>query len=131
MLKGSNVEVASIDIGSKVSRSCKNVERHLRLAISDWYYFLSRLALASDTWLYDCDWWMKQVPSQLDLPWAFESIQAVVDRPGMLDILVIKVDEICLSMDRTKSTDFPKSMYELRSSLDSLVKEIEDARMEV
>ena len=113
--------------GTRLRSMCKNGERHLRLAISDWYHLLSRLALSSDTWLYDCEWWMKNVPSQLDMPWAFESLEQAIKRPKMLEMLQIKVDEVCLSMDRTEGIDFPKSMYELRESLKSLRKEVVDA----
>ena len=77
------MEVATDDSNKKVETCCRHVERHLRLAISDWYHLLSRLALSSDTWLYDCEWWMKSVPSQLDMPWAFESLSDAVRRPGM------------------------------------------------
>ena len=121
------MEVVSVDqTNRKVESSCKNTQRHLRLAISDWYHLLSRLSLDSDTWLYDCQWWMKQVPSQLDMPWAFESLVDAVHRPGMLNILVVKVDEVCISMGRVEHVDFPRSMYELRDSLKILKKELED-----
>jgi len=126
------VEVVSVDqTNRKVESSCKNTQRHLRLAISDWYHLLSRLSLDSDVWLYECQWWMKQVPSQLDMPWAFESLLDAVKRPGMLDILVVKVDEVCISMGRVEDVDFPRSMYELRDSLKILKKELEDAGMAV
>ena len=125
------MEVVKIELSSDIQRSCKNVERHLRLAMSDWYYFLSRLALASDTWLYDCEWWMKQAPSQLDLPWAFESLSDAVLRPGMLEVLMNKVDEICISIDRSSMSNFPKSMHELMDSLEHLKKELEDAGLAV
>ena len=124
------MEVAS-STNNKMKSYCRNVERHLRLAISDWYYFLSRLSLSSDTWLYECEWWMKNVPSQLDMPWAFESFDSVVRNPAMLDILFVKVDEICLSIDRYEGGGLPTSMYELRDSLKILQKEIEDAGMAV
>ena len=126
------MEVVSVDqTNRKVESSCKNTQRHLRLAVSDWYHMLSRLSLDSDVWLYDCQWWMKQVPSQLDMPWAFESLLDAVKRPGMLDILVVKVDEVCISMGRVEHVDFPRSMYELRDSLKILKKELEDAGMAV
>jgi len=70
---------------------------------------------------------MKNVPSQLDMPWAFESLEQAIKRPKMLEMLEIKVDEVCLSMDRTERIDFPKSMYELRESLKSLRREVVDA----
>jgi len=126
------VEVVSVDqINRKVESACKNTQRHLRLAVSDWYHMLSRLSLDTDVWLYGCEWWMKQVPSQLDMPWAFESLVDAVKRPGMLNILLVKVDEVCLSMDRTEDVDFPKSMRDLQSSLKILNKELEDAGMAV
>ncbi len=125
------MEIANRDLDPRVANSCKHVERKLRLAISDWYYWLSRMALANDTWLLDCEWWMKQVPSQLDMPWAFDSLESVVRRPQMLDMLVHKVDQVCLSMDRTDGLDYPSSIHELRDSLESLRKGMEDAGMAV
>ena len=125
------MEVATDDSHKKVHSCCRHVERHLRLAISDWYHLLSRLSLSSDTWLYDCEWWMKNVPSQLDMPWAFESLSDSIKRPGMLDILVVKVDEVCLSMQRHENIDYPRSMDELRESLKVLKKEMSNAGMAV
>ena len=118
------MEVVDPTTDNKVRSRCKNVERHLRLALSDWYHLLSSLSLSSETWLYDCEWWMKNVPSQLDMPWAFESLEQAIKRPKMLEMLEIKVDEVCMSMDRTENVDFPKSMYELRESLKSLREEV-------
>lgn len=125
------MEVATDDSNKKVETCCRHVERHLRLAISDWYHLLSRLALSTDTWLYDCEWWMKSVPSQLDMPWAFESLSDAVRRPGMLNILMVKVDDVCLSMGRHGGVDYPKSMNELRDSLKTLIQEVGNAGMEV
>ena len=125
------MEIITKDLTPQVVQSCKHVERKVRLAISDWYYFLSRMALASDTWVLDCDWWMKQVPSQLDMPWAFDSIQHVIQRPQMLDMFIDKVDQVCISMDRCDNVDFPKSIHELRDALQTLRKETEDAGMAV
>lgn len=125
------MEVATDDSNKKVETCCRHVERHLRLAISDWYHLLSRLALSTDTWLYDCEWWMKSVPSQLDMPWAFESLSDAVRRPGMLNILMVKVDDVCLSMGRHDGVDYPKSMNELRDSLKTLIQEVGNAGMEV
>ena len=99
--------------------------------MSAWVHLLSRLSLSSDTWLYDCQWWMKNVPSQLDLPWAFESLYQSIQRPNMFQILSVKVDEVCLSMQRHDGVDYPRSMTELRDSLDVLKKEMIYADMEV
>jgi len=125
------VEVATDNRLKKVESCCRHVERHLRLAISDWYHLLSRLSLSSDTWLFDCQWWMKNVPSQLDMPWAFESLYESIQRPSMFDILVVKVDEVCLSMKRHDDVDYPKSMTELKDSLKVLQQEMINANMAV
>jgi len=125
------VEVATDNKLKKVESCCRHVERHLRLAISDWYHLLSRLSLSSDTWLFDCQWWMKNVPSQLDMPWAFESLYESIQRPSMFDILVVKVDEVCLSMKRHDDVDYPKSMTELKDSLKVLQQEMINANMAV
>ncbi len=125
------MEVATDDSHKKVRSCCRHVERHLRLAISDWYHLWSRLSLSSDTWLYDCTWWMKKVPTQFGMPWAFESLVDAVHRPGMFDILVVKVDEVCLSMGRVEDVDFPRSMYEWRESLNVLKEEMSNAGMAV
>lgn len=125
------MEVATDNKLKKVESCCRHVERHLRLAISDWYHLLSRLSLSSDTWLFDCQWWMKNVPSQLDMPWAFESLYESIQRPSMFDILVVKVDEVCLSMKRHDDVDYPKSMTELKDSLKVLQQEMINANMAV
>lgn len=125
------MEVATDNRLKKVESCCRHVERHLRLAISDWYHLLSRLSLSSDTWLFDCQWWMKNVPSQLDMPWAFESLYESIQRPSMFDILVVKVDEVCLSMKRHDDVDYPKSMTELKDSLKVLQQEMINANMAV
>ena len=125
------MEVATDNKLKKVESCCRHVERHLRLAISDWYHLLSRLSLSSDTWLFDCQWWMKNVPSQLDMPWAFESLYESIQRPSMFEILVVKVDEVCLSMKRHDDVDYPKSMTELKDSLKVLKQEMINANMAV
>jgi len=125
------VEVVDCTLDARVVSSCRHVERHLRLALSDWFHLLSRLALNAEDWLYGCEWWMKNVPGELDLPWAFESLSDAIVRPGMLDTLMTKVDQVCLSMDRHEGIDFPRSMHELRDSLKILVQEMRNAGMAV
>ena len=65
------------------------------------------------------------------MPWAFESLFDAIKRPGMLDVLMLKVDEVCLSMQRHEDIDYPKSMKELRESLKLLEKEMSNAGMAV
>ena len=65
------------------------------------------------------------------MPWAFESLSDAIKRPGMLDILVVKVDEVCLSMQRHENIDYPRSMNELRESLNVLKEEMSNAGMAV
>lgn len=116
----------------RVKLRCSHVQRHLRLALSDWYAFLSRRALDSDSWNYNVDWWMKNVPNMLDIPWAHEDLYGYVTRPGMIAVFARQVDEVCLSMKRCEEqTDFPGSVFQLRDSLDDLIKELEDADVAV
>jgi hypothetical protein len=111
---------------------CSHVQRHLRLALSDWYAFLSRRSLDSESWIYDVDWWMKNVPNMLDIPWAHDRLYDCVRRPGMLGVFIRQVDEVCLSMERTtEQSDFPSSMFQLRDSLSVLSKELGDAELAV
>jgi hypothetical protein len=111
---------------------CVHVQRHLRLALSDWYAFLSRRSLETDTWIYDVDWWMKNVPMMLDIPWAHDRLYDFVMRPGMLGGFVRHVDEVCLSIERSGDREsFPISVFQLRDSLNDLSKELEDAGMAV
>jgi len=116
----------------RVKLRCSHVQRHLRLALSDWYAFLSRRALDSDSWNYNVDWWMKNVPNMLDIPWAHEDLYGYVTRPGMIAVFARQVDEVCLSMKRCEEqVDFPGSVFQLRDSLDDLIKELEDADVAV
>ena len=111
---------------------CSHVQRHLRLALSDWYAFLSRRSLDSDSWSYDVDWWMKNVPNMLDVPWAHNDLYDYVSRPGMLGVFIRQVDEVCLSIQRTaEQSDFPSSVFQLRDSLNDLNKELENAGLAV
>jgi hypothetical protein len=116
----------------RLKMRCSHVQRHLRLALSDWYAFLSRRSLDSDSWAYDVDWWMKNVPNMLDIPWAHRDLYDYVRRPGMLGVFLRQVDEVCLSMDRTDDQeDFPSSVFQLRDSLNDLSRELEDEELAV
>jgi|TARA_R110000744_G_scaffold105918_4_gene202093 hypothetical protein len=116
----------------RLKMRCSHVQRHLRLALSDWYAFLSRRSLDSDSWAYDVDWWMKNVPNMLDIPWAHKDLYDYVRRPGMLGVFLRQVDEVCLSMDRTDDQeDFPSSVFQLRDSLNDLSRELEDEELAV
>ena len=100
---------------------CMNVQRLLRLAISDWYGYLSRLSMTSWQWRYEVPWWVKRVPERLDKDWALNDLRASLDRPGMLARLAMAVDETILSMEREKEQlDNPPNL----EKLDSAVKEL-------
>jgi hypothetical protein len=81
---------------------CQRVERLLRMAISDWYGYLSREALSVDTWRYGVPWWVKRVPDKLDLQWALVDLRKSVGSQGMLMALYTSVDEAVLSLKRDK-----------------------------
>tara|TARA_R110000824_G_scaffold260584_3_gene449241 strand:- start:5240 stop:5608 length:369 start_codon:yes stop_codon:yes gene_type:complete len=79
---------------------CQRVERLLRMAISDWYGYLSREALSVDTWRYGVPWWVKRVPDKLDLQWALVDLRKSAGSRGMLMALYTSVDESVLSLKR-------------------------------
>lgn len=81
---------------------CQRVERLLRMAISDWYGYLSREALSVDTWRYGVPWWVKRVPDKLDLQWALVDLRKSAGNQGMLMALYTSVDETVLSLKRDK-----------------------------
>jgi hypothetical protein len=46
---------------------CSRVERLLRLALSDWYGYLSRESLTVDGWRHGVPWWVKRIPSRVNI----------------------------------------------------------------
>ena len=79
---------------------CQRIERLLRMALSDWYGYLSRESLSVDTWNYGVPWWVKRVPDRLDLNWAMNDLRKSIDNKGMLLALYTSVDQTVLSMKR-------------------------------
>lgn len=79
---------------------CQRVERLLRMALSDWYGYLSREALNTDVWNHGVPWWTKRVPDRFDLPWAMNDLRKSVGSKGMMLALYTSVDETVLSMKR-------------------------------
>ena len=75
---------------------CQRVQRLLRMALSDWYGYLSREALGSNEWQYGVPWWVKRLPSKLDLGWAMNDLYEKAKIPGMLLSLYEIVDEAVL-----------------------------------
>ena len=91
---GSDVDERQVEI------LCQRVERLLRVALSDWYGYLSREALVLDAWRYEIPWWVKKVPERLDCSWALSDLKKSTGRVGLLSGLMTLVDEVGLSMRR-------------------------------
>jgi hypothetical protein len=81
---------------------CQRVQRLLRMALSDWYGYLSRESLGSNEWRHGVPWWVKRVPDRFDLDWAMNDLYEYINTPGMLVSLYTSVDETVLSMNRDK-----------------------------
>ena len=100
---------------------CQRVQRLLRMALSDWYGYLSREALGSNEWKYGVPWWVKRIPSRLDLDWAMNDLYEMAKIPGMLSSLYEKVDEVVLSMNRDREVlSNPPDMSLLHGALKEL-----------
>lgn len=78
---------------------CKLVQRNLRLAIQEWYAWLSDKARYADEWR-GVPSWCKQIPLRLDIPWATHDLKRNVDNRGMIRALFIVVDEIHMSCEQ-------------------------------
>lgn len=108
---------------------CERVQRLLRLALSDWYGYLSRESLNVDTWRYGVPWWVKKVPNRLDCDWALNDLRSacVVGgpiRPSLVG-LVTAVDEIVLALERDEGVlNNPPEVGALSDALSELVSEV-------
>ena len=91
---GSDVDERQVEI------LCQRVERLLRVALSDWYGYLSRESLVLDAWRHEIPWWVKKVPERLDCSWALSDLNKSIGRVGLLSGLMTLVDEVGLSMRR-------------------------------
>jgi len=104
---------------------CSRVERLLRLALSDWYGYLSRESLTVETWRHGVPWWVKRIPGRLDFDWALYELRKFCVVPGMLDSLVTTVDEIVMSLDReSELLENTPEMSVLRDALSELSLEV-------
>ena len=100
---------------------CQRVERLLRMALSDWYGYLSRESLVLDSWRYEIPWWVKKVPERLDCDWALSDLKKSIDRVGLLSGLVMVVDEVVLSMRRDgEMLNHPPEIEQLNEALQEL-----------
>jgi len=100
---------------------CQRVERLLRMALSDWYGYLSRESLVLDSWRYEIPWWVKKVPERLDCDWALSDLKKSIDRVGLLSGLVMVVDEVVLSMRRDgEMLNHPPEIGQLHEALQEL-----------
>ncbi len=104
---------------------CNTVQHLLRAAISDWYGYLSRMALTDWKWRYEVPWWVKKVPERFDKDWALNDLRTALDRPGMLASLAMAVDETRLALRRdAEKLDHPPNIEKLCDSVDRLCAEL-------
>lgn len=111
-----------------LSRACTDIERLLRLALSDWYAYLGRQAITPHVWRYGVPWWAKRVPERFDKDWALNDLRTAVERPGMLAGLNTAVDEVVLSLEREEEAK--RRMYPDVSRLHAALKKLMDMMME-
>ena len=100
---------------------CQRIERLLRMALSDWYGFLSRESLVVERWSEGVPWWVKRVPDRLDVGWALTDLRKSVERKGLLVALFAAVDEVVLAMERDEEVlSIPPNMAQLHEALKEL-----------
>ena len=105
---------------------CQRVQRLLRMALSDWYGYLSREALGSNEWKYGVPWWVKRIPDRFDLDWAMTDLYDYLKVPGMVSSLYEMVDETVLSMKRDEDVlSNPPDMSVLHDALKELIDVLE------
>ena len=105
---------------------CQRVQRLLRMALSDWYGYLSREALGSNEWKYGVPWWVKRIPDRFDLDWAMTDLYDYLKVPGMVSSLYEMVDETVLSMKRDEDAlSNPPDMSVLHDALKELIDVLE------
>ena len=105
---------------------CQRVQRLLRMALSDWYGYLSREALGANEWKYGVPWWVKRIPDRFDLDWAMTDLYDYLKVPGMVSSLYEMVDETVLSMKRDEDVlSNPPDMSVLHDALKELIDVLE------
>jgi hypothetical protein len=112
---------SDVDDDRALNVLCQRIERLLRMALSDWYGFLSREALVIDRWNQGVPWWVKRVPDRLDVGWALMDLKKSLDRKGLLVALFVAVDEVVLAMERDEEVlSIPPNMSQLHEALKEL-----------
>lgn len=89
------------------------VSRNLRVAISEWYSWLSDKSIKQDEWR-SVPHWCKRVPSRLDIPWALEDLDKRKDNRQLIRALFVVVDELYLASIRMEGVP---SIERLRNHL--------------
>ena len=112
---GSDVDDRLLDV------LCQRIERLLRMALSDWYGFLSRESLVVERWSEGVPWWVKRVPARLDVGWALTDFRKSVERKGLLVAVFAAGDEVVLAMERDEEVlSIPPNMAQLHEALKEL-----------
>jgi len=91
----------------------KFVSRHLRVAIREWYSWLSDKAMHEDEWKA-VPHWCKQIPSRLDIPWALHDMEKHAQRRQLIRALYIVIDEVYMSSEGMENVP---SIAKLRNHL--------------
>ena len=91
----------------------KFISRNLRMAIREWYAWLSDQSSRHDDWIA-VPHWCKQIPSRLDIPWALFDLDKHKDRRQMLRALFVVVDEIYIACEQMENVP---SIEKLRNHL--------------
>ena len=91
----------------------KFISRNLRMAIREWYAWLSDQSSRHDDWIA-VPHWCKQIPSRLDIPWALNALDKSIGRRQLMRALFVVIDEIHMA---SSQMDGVPSVEKLRNHL--------------
>ena len=91
----------------------KFVSRNLRLAISEWYAWLSDKSRKQDEWRAVPNW-CKSIPARMDVDWALNDLEAHSEHRNMIKALFVVIDEIYMNCETMENVP---DMSKLRGEL--------------
>ena len=84
-----------------------DVQRLLRMALVDWYSWLALMVVRKEDWR-GVPVWCKQMPNQLDIPWAIHELPKHVGNVPMIRVLGDVIEHAnmsCQSMEGVPSME--------------------------
>lgn len=94
----------------------EDVQRLLRVAISDWYSWLGAQSVRREDWR-GVPGWCKSVPGSFDLPWALHDLPGHAGNRQMLEVLSELIERVRMSSSRVEGVPSVERLDEAMKSL--------------